>query len=81
MTGMYAQRFGKSGMARGLPIPEDHPTLGEFMLDAGYTTGQIGKWDIGDNTQGPHQRGFMEVAKTLLEINTIARIKTAATPT
>ena len=63
MTGMYAQRFGKSGMARGLPIPEDHPTLGEFMLDAGYTTGQIGKWDIGDNTQGPHQRGFMEVAK------------------
>ena len=63
MTGMYAQRFGKSGMARGLPIPEDHPTMGEFMRDAGYTTGQIGKWDIGDNTQGPHQRGFTEVAK------------------
>ena len=31
MTGMYAQRFGKSGMARGLPIPEDHPTLAETM--------------------------------------------------
>ena len=43
MTGMYAQSFRKSGMARGLPLPEDHPTLGEFMLDAGYTTGQIGK--------------------------------------
>ena len=26
MTGMYIQRFGKSGMARGLPIPQDHPT-------------------------------------------------------
>ena len=63
ITGMYAQRFGKSGMARGLPIPEDHPTMGEFMRDAGYVTGQIGKWDIGASGQGPHQRGFTEVAK------------------
>lgn len=63
ITGMYAQRFGKSGMARGLPIPEDHPTLAEFMRDAGYVTGQVGKWDIGSNGQGPHQRGFMEVAR------------------
>ncbi len=66
MTGMYAQRYGKSGMARGLPIPEDHPTMGEFMRDAGYTTGQIGKWDIGAVGQGPHERGFMEVAKNAL---------------
>jgi len=63
MTGMYAQRFGKSGMARGLPIPADHPTLAEFMRDAGYVTGQIGKWDIGSAEQGPHRRGFMEVAR------------------
>lgn len=63
ITGMYAQRFGKSGMARGLPIPEDHPTMGEFMRDAGYVTGQVGKWDIGSIGQGPHQRGFTEVAK------------------
>lgn len=63
MTGMYAQRFGKSGMARGLPIPNDHPTMAEFMRDAGYVTGQVGKWDIGSLEQGPHQRGFMEVAK------------------
>lgn len=63
MTGMYAQRFGKSGMARGLPIPNDHPTMAEFMRDAGYVTGQIGKWDIGSIGQGPHQRGFMEVAR------------------
>lgn len=63
MTGMYAQRFGKSGMARGLPIPDDHPTMAEFMRDAGYVTGQIGKWDIGSSDQGPSQRGFMEVAK------------------
>lgn len=63
ITGMYAQRFGKSGMARGLPIPSDHPTLAEFMRDARYVTGQVGKWDIGGKGQGPHQRGFMEVAK------------------
>lgn len=63
MTGMYAQRFGKSGMARGLPIPGDHPTMAEFMRDAGYVTGQVGKWDIGSTRQGPHRRGFMEVAR------------------
>lgn len=63
MTGMYAQRFGKSGMARGLPIPEDHPTMAEFVRDAGYVTGQIGKWDIGSKGQGPLERGFIEVAR------------------
>jgi len=64
MTGMYAQRFGKSGMARGLPIPDDQPTMAEFMRDAGYVTGQIGKWDIGSKEQGPHRRGFTEVARS-----------------
>ena len=64
MTGMYIQRFGKSGMARGLPIPTDHPTMAEFMRDAGYVTGMIGKWDIGSNAQGPLDRGFMEVARS-----------------
>lgn len=65
MTAMYAQKFGKSGMSRSLPIPADHPTLTELMRDAGYTTGQIGKWDIGSRQekQGPHQRGLMEVAR------------------
>jgi len=63
LTGMYAQRFGKSGMARGMPIPDDHPTLAEFMRDAGYVTGQIGKWDIGSKDQPPQKRGFMEVAR------------------
>jgi len=63
MMGMYGQRFGKYGMARGLPIPEDKPTLAEFMRDAGYVTGMVGKWDIGSPSQSPMKRGFMEVAK------------------
>jgi len=64
MTGMYIQRFGKSGMARGLAIPDDHPTMGEFMRSAGYVTGMIGKWDIGSWDQGPLDRGFTEVARS-----------------
>ena len=64
MMGQYAQRFGKYGMSRGLPIPEDRPTLARFLSSAGYVTGQIGKWDIGTKRQGPLQVGFTEVAKT-----------------
>lgn len=64
MTGMYAQRFGKSGMAVGVPIPEDHPTMAEYMRDAGYVTGHVGKWHIGSPEQGPERRGFMEVARS-----------------
>jgi len=64
MTGMYIQRFGKSGMARGLAIPVDHPTMAEFMRGDGYVTGMIGKWDIGSREQGPLDRGFMEVARS-----------------
>ena len=64
MMGQYGQRFGKYGMSRGLPIPEDHPTLAKFMGENGYVTGQIGKWDIGSKAQGPLQVGFAEVAQT-----------------
>jgi len=64
MMGMYGQHFGKYGMSRGLPIPEDKPTLAEFLRDNGYVTGQVGKWDIGNKLQGPSARGFMEVAET-----------------
>ena len=63
MTGMYTQKFGKYGMARGLPIPEDHPTMAEFMREAGYVTGHIGKWDIGSKGQGPLDRGFAQVSR------------------
>lgn len=64
MMGMYGQKFGKYGMSRGLTVPKDKPTLAEFLRDKGYVTGQIGKWDLGDKSQGPSSRGFMEVAES-----------------
>ncbi len=63
MMGMYGQHFGKYGMSRGLSIPDDKPTLAEFLRDSGYVTGTVGKWDIGNKLQGPASRGFMEVAE------------------
>ncbi|MBI4978745.1 MAG: sulfatase-like hydrolase/transferase [Spirochaetes bacterium] len=63
MMGCYGQRFGKYGMARGLPIPEDRQTLARFMKDAGYVTGHIGKWDLGSKAQGPLNAGFDETRK------------------
>ena len=77
MTGMYAQRLWQIGHGSQTAIPEDHPTMGEFMRDAGYTTGQIGKWDIGDNRQGPSARIY-ESLETPLAINTIAKMKMGA---
>lgn len=64
MTGMYTQRFGKYGLSRGVPIPDDTPTLAETLRDAGYSTGIVGleKWDIGKWDQGALDRGFMEAA-------------------
>lgn len=63
IMGQYAQKFGKYGMARGLAMPTDRPTLAMFLSKNGYVTGQIGKWDIGTKQQGPLKLGFMEVAK------------------
>lgn len=63
MMGMYTQRFGKYGLSRGVPIPDDKPTMAETLRDAGYVTGFVGteKWDIGRWDQGALDRGFMEM--------------------
>jgi len=60
MMGMYTQRFGKYDLSRGVPIPDDKPTLAETLRDAGYVTGIVGleKWDIGRWDQGALDRGF-----------------------
>jgi arylsulfatase A-like enzyme len=63
MMGMYTQRFGKYDLSRGVPIPDDKPTMAETLRDAGYVTGFVGteKWDIGRWDQGALDRGFMEM--------------------
>jgi arylsulfatase A-like enzyme len=63
MMGMYTQRFGKYDLSRGVPIPDDKPTMAEALRDAGYVTGFVGteKWDIGKWDQGALDRGFMEM--------------------
>ena len=63
MMGQYAQRSGKYGMARGLPLPEDRPTMADFLSGAGYHTAHIGKWDMGNRSQGPLNVGFQETNK------------------
>ncbi|MGB0413080.1 MAG: sulfatase-like hydrolase/transferase [Coraliomargarita sp.] len=63
MMGMYGQRFGKYGMMRDQPLPEDKPTFAEIFRDYGYVTGQVGKWDVGGGNRSPQAgRGFMEIA-------------------
>lgn len=65
MMGMYPQKFGKFGMSRGLPIPEDKMNMAQFFKYHGFVTGQIGKWDVGSALQRPLNIGFMEKEKSI----------------
>jgi arylsulfatase A-like enzyme len=71
LTGRYQQRFGHEynlpGMEdpnvteemRGLPLSE--VTVADLMKQAGYVTGIIGKWHLGEYTHfHPERRGFDE---------------------
>jgi arylsulfatase A-like enzyme len=63
MTGLYPQRFGVYGNDdRGVALPKDHPSIAQTLRDAGYATGMVGRWDLGDSSQGPFDIGFQEVA-------------------
>ena len=64
LMGQYGKKFGKYGMSRGLSLPDDRPTLAQFLSGQGYVTGHIGKWDIGSRAQGPLQTGFSKAART-----------------
>jgi uncharacterized sulfatase len=64
MTASYPQRYGvysnddlEGQLGKGLPLEADFPV--RLFTEAGYMTGMIGKWHLGDHEgQWPHQKGF-----------------------
>ena len=62
LTGRYQNRFGHEfnpGGAHGLPLSEQ--TLADRLRAAGYRTGLVGKWHLGNLAQmHPQQRGLDE---------------------
>ena len=45
MTGIYQERYGVEENNDG-PLPTDIPTVAEYLKDAGYRTGIVGKWAL-----------------------------------
>ncbi len=64
MTGRYQQRFGHEFNPGPMPnpgfgLPLTETTLAQRLKDAGYTTGMVGKWHLGDDREfQPMSRGF-----------------------
>ena len=64
LTGSYPNRVGVSGAfmpesGKGLNLAET--TLAELLQQAGYVTGHVGKWHLGDDpTFMPNRQGFDE---------------------
>jgi arylsulfatase A-like enzyme len=67
MTGRYQHRFGHENNPKYDPndqvagLPTSEITIAQVLSDAGYITGQIGKWHLGAAPQfHPLKRGFKE---------------------
>ena len=63
-TGHYAWRRTDTGIARGdagMIIRPEQTTIADMFKVAGYTTGAIGKWHLGDDEDGtgPLSQGFI----------------------
>ena len=63
MTGRYPARTGAYRTSSGRTmLHRDEKTIANIFSDAGYATGMIGKWHLGDNApHRPQDRGFQEV--------------------
>jgi len=56
VTGAFRTSSGRTMMHR------DEKTVGNLFADAGYVTGMVGKWHLGDNApHRPQDRGFQDV--------------------
>src|SRR4051794_30027603 len=63
LTGRYQQRFGHESNAAipGSALPLTETTLADRLKAAGYATGLVGKWHLGDDpAHHPMRRGFGE---------------------
>ncbi|WP_111977878.1 sulfatase family protein [Algibacillus agarilyticus] len=67
MTGRYPHKFGSqfnlptSDNSGGLGIPTEETFISEVLQDAGYFTGALGKWHLGEESEfHPNNRGFDE---------------------
>jgi arylsulfatase A-like enzyme len=69
VTGRYQQRFGhefnpgapREGLKEGVGLPLTEVTIADVLKSAGYTTGIVGKWHLGDAPHfHPLKRGFNE---------------------
>lgn len=66
ITGRYQNRFGfeanwPASAAGKAGLPVDEPTIADRLKAAGYVTGMIGKWHLGDSEpMRPYNRGFDE---------------------
>ncbi len=68
LTGRYPNRFGYETNLIGaqnedpnLGLPPKETTLAEYLLDAGYISGILGKWHQGGTAKyHPHRQGFDE---------------------
>lgn len=63
MTGRYPARTGAYRTASGrCMLHTDERTIANVFAEAGYVTGMVGKWHLGDNApHRPQDRGFQDV--------------------
>ncbi|MFC5051814.1 arylsulfatase [Rubritalea spongiae] len=63
MTGNYPAFAGAYRTSAGRTLMHtDEKTIANLFSDAGYTTGMVGKWHLGDNApHRPQDRGFQKV--------------------